>query len=159
MKNQNRLKLLNFIPPFFILLLSLWAVPFFVFAQSFTLHGEVRFEGKGTVFISLVDRESFRQPEKGIANQVFPPLAEGQENPETRTTRSFSFQDVPPGTYAIVGFLDTNGNSKLDTGLFGPTEPWGMSFRASRPLFRAPRFEEVSFTVPGEIRYFTIELR
>jgi len=144
---------------YFSILLFLIMVPLMAFAQSFTLQGEVQFQGRGTVFISLVDRESFRQPEKGIANQVFPPLPEGQENPERRSTLSFSFHDVPPGTYAIVGFLDTNGNSKLDTGLFGPTEPWGMSFRASRPLFRAPRFEEVSFTVPGEIRYFTIELR
>ena len=158
MKNLNRLKVFNSITCFFILSYLL-GVPFIVFAQSFTIQGEVRFERRGTVFVALVDKESFRQPDKGIAYQVFPPLPEGQENPGKSSTLSFSFQEVPAGTYAIVGFVDTNGNGKLDTGLFGPTEPWGMSFRASRPLFRAPRFEEVSFTVPEEVRYFSIELR
>jgi uncharacterized protein (DUF2141 family) len=75
-----------------------------------------------------------------------------------QTKIAFSFQQVPPGTYALVTFLDMNGNGMLDSGFFGPTEPWGMSFRTSRPRFRAPRFEDASFTLPEENRFFRIEL-
>ncbi len=145
------------------------------FPQSYTVRGEVLFNGKGSVFISLVDKDSFLQPEKAIFHQVFPypfPInaAPFPSTPDSFTPiqekatgtssfiLSFQFAGIPEGMYAIVAFLDENGNGTLDKGLFGPTEPWGMSFRSSRPRFRAPRFEDARFKVPEEVRYFRIEL-
>lgn len=141
-----------------LLLLLLSSVTPFSFPQSFTIQGEVRFEGNGTVFVALVDRESFRKPEKGIAYLEFPFAQNGNENTIGPSKVTFSFRQVPAGTYAIICYLDANGNGKLDSSLFGPTEPWGMSFRGNRPRFRAPRFEDASFMVPENIRYFAIEL-
>ena len=51
---------------------------------------------------------------------------------------------VPPGRYAVKCFQDTNGNRKLDIGMFGPKEPWAVH-RPARPKLRPPRFEEMAF--------------
>lgn len=52
-------------------------------------------------------------------------------------------KNLPKGTYAVAVFLDTNGNGKLDTNLFGvPTELYGFS-RNPKIMFSAPNFEDV----------------
>jgi uncharacterized protein (DUF2141 family) len=55
-------------------------------------------------------------------------------------------------------FSGLNGNKILDSGAFGPVEPWGM-YRPSRPAFRAPTFEEVAFEVDKDITNIEIELQ
>ena len=54
---------------------------------------------------------------------------------------------LPAGRpYAIAAYCDINGNGRLDKNFFGaPTEPYGFS-GSIRPLFRAPSFQEASFT-------------
>jgi len=52
---------------------------------------------------------------------------------------------LPKGEYAYVVFQDINSNGNLDVNWIGyPNEPFAFS-RQYRPLFRAPRFDEVSF--------------
>lgn len=64
----------------------------------------------------------------------------------------FLFRDVPPGTYAVAAFQDTNGNGQLDrTGLGLPLEPYGLSNdagRRGRPDFRDAAF---SLREPGAL--------
>ncbi|MCX7788912.1 MAG: DUF2141 domain-containing protein [Spirochaetes bacterium] len=151
----------------FLLLWKNISYPFQIYAQTsisqtYTVQGLVLFQGQGAIFVALVDQDSFSEPETGLAHQVLPnPVhtPKGYDDRSGRLTLSFVFEEIPSGTYALIAFLDENGNGRLDSGMFGPTEPWGMSFRTSRPRFRAPRFEEVMFKVPEEIRFFLIELR
>lgn len=150
--------------------LFIFSFPSLANAQFYTVSGEILFEKKGTIFLALVDRNSFIKPEEAGLLQIFYPdrmvspdsdqqaKREKDDLPPTKSLIPFTFPQVSPGTYAIVAFQDANGNGKLDTGLLGPKEPWGMSFRAARPAFRPPRFEDASFTVPEEIRFFRIEL-
>lgn len=51
------------------------------------------------------------------------------------------FEDVPPGRYAVVAFVDLDGDGELDRGAFGvPTEPIAYGNDA-RPRFGPPSFE------------------
>ena len=96
---------------------------------------------EGVLYAFLVDEDMFDRPMEGLQKRVSRVAEKG--------VVTIAFKDVPPGTYGVRCFLDTNGNGKLDRGLFGPTEPWGMSFRGGRPQ-RWPRWNEMKFTLSTE---------
>ena len=101
----------------------------------FTVSGECQVTGRGLLHVFLVDERSFSVPMSGIQAVTTTLDASG---PKTRRV-AFAFT-VPQGTYGIRCFLDVNGNGGLDRGLFGPMEPWGMSWRVWRPAgFRGSR--------------------
>jgi uncharacterized protein (DUF2141 family) len=58
--------------------------------------------------------------------------------------------DLPPGTYAVNGLHDENGNGKMDTDFFGiPKEGYCFSNNV-RPVLSAPSFESASFKLPPD---------
>jgi uncharacterized protein (DUF2141 family) len=57
-----------------------------------------------------------------------------------------TFNDVPPGRYAVAAVHDANGNRKVDSNMFGYKEPWGVS-KNVRPDSRPPRFIESSVSM------------
>jgi uncharacterized protein (DUF2141 family) len=64
------------------------------------------------------------------------------------------FDDLRPGTYALVSMHDENGNGKMDFNFVGmPTEGWGTSRDARGVL--GPKFEDAAFSYAGG----TAELR
>ncbi len=69
-----------------------------------------------------------------------------------------NIKDISYGMYGIRCFLDKNGNGKLDSGLFGPTEPWGMSFKNGRP-FGMPSFNDICFEVKTDKSNIFIEVK
>jgi uncharacterized protein (DUF2141 family) len=57
-----------------------------------------------------------------------------------------SFSNIPPGTYAIALFHDTNGDGKLNTNFMGiPKEGYGVSNNTYN-TFSAPGYKESSFS-------------
>jgi uncharacterized protein (DUF2141 family) len=70
----------------------------------------------------------------------------------------FRIDGVPPGTYAVRAFLDTNGNQELDMGMFGPKEPWGV-YTASGRIVGPPRFRSLAFEVSSDVKDADFELR
>jgi len=57
---------------------------------------------------------------------------------------------LPAGDYAVSVYHDVNGNGKLDKNVFGaPTEPYAFS-RNYKPVFRAPKFDEVKINLNGD---------
>ncbi|PZO53463.1 MAG: hypothetical protein DCF16_06595 [Alphaproteobacteria bacterium] len=95
------------------------------------------------------------QPQGSVMMQVFN-SAEGygsgdqltaRQIPITAASASVSFENVPPGQYAIRLFHDVNGNGQLDTNPFGiPTEPFAFSNNA-RGRFGPASWEDAVFTV------------
>lgn len=70
-----------------------------------------------------------------------------------------TFEDIPPGTYAIGVIHDENMNGKLDSNRLGfPTEGYGFSNDA-RELFGPPSFSAASFPYDGRMLDLTISLR
>ncbi len=60
------------------------------------------------------------------------------------TKASYTFENIPYGTYAIAFFQDENGNGKLDDNFIGiPNEPVGASNMTSmgKPSFKKCKFE------------------
>lgn len=70
---------------------------------------------------------------------------------------AFKFKEIPPGTYGIRCFKDVNGNGKLDKGLFGPKEPWGMSRQGNKPE-KWSKIAYISFEVKSNMTNIKIEL-
>ncbi|HWA37410.1 MAG TPA: DUF2141 domain-containing protein [Burkholderiales bacterium] len=70
-----------------------------------------------------------------------------------------TFEDIPPGRYAIAVVHDENMNGKLDTSRFGtPTEGYGFSNDA-RALLGPPSFSAASFPYDGRTLDMTVSLR
>jgi uncharacterized protein (DUF2141 family) len=63
---------------------------------------------------------------------------------------SFQFIDIPPGRYGIRCFLDEDGNEKLNKGVFGPSEPWGMSWQGGKSS-GWPKFKHIAFNVSKDL--------
>jgi uncharacterized protein (DUF2141 family) len=112
-------------------------------APAHTVSGLLRVKGTGQLHVHLHDGVSFAGQGPGRKTLILE-LPGGDEAVEV----PFSFADVAPGEYAIRCFQDRNGNGRLDMGLLGPREPWGVS--GPRRL-RPPRFEELRFTVAGDV--------
>lgn len=69
------------------------------------------------------------------------------------------FNDLPEGRYAVSIGHDVDGNKKVDTNLFGiPTEAWGVSNNI-RPSARAPRFDEAAFSIPGDAKALSLDIK
>ncbi|WP_179367639.1 DUF2141 domain-containing protein [Winogradskyella forsetii] len=61
-----------------------------------------------------------------------------------KTEASYTFENIPYGTYAVAFFQDENGNGKLDDNFIGiPKEPVGASNMTSmgKPSFKKCKFE------------------
>ncbi|MEA1892193.1 MAG: DUF2141 domain-containing protein, partial [Campylobacterota bacterium] len=62
---------------------------------------------------------------------------------------SYTFKNIPNGTYVISVIHDENENKKLDKNFLGvPTEGYGFSNNI-RPSFRGANFEESKFKLSG----------
>lgn len=68
-----------------------------------------------------------------------------------------SFDHVESGMYVVSGFVDENGDQRLNLNIFGPTEPWDI-MGSSRPMVRMPRFDSVAVPLP-ETRDLLLRLR
>lgn len=68
------------------------------------------------------------------------------------------FEDIPPGTYAMVVIHDANMNGKLDANKLGiPTEGYGFSNDA-KGVIGAPSFKAASFSYDGQNLDLTMSL-
>lgn len=108
-------------------------------APTVTISGEVRFEKTAPVFLQLLALDG--SGKETVARSQVITLA--SEDVARRSVR-FEFTGLVPGRYALKAFQDTNGNGKIDIGMFGPKEPWA-TYRLARPKLRPPRFEEMAF--------------
>ncbi len=118
------------------------------------IKGVIHFNGSGAIHVLLVDEEAFQVPLKGLKKLTITPRGTQLASGRAR----FTFGNLDPGVYGIRCFQDRNGNSRLDRGLFGPSEPWGMSFKGERPFGR-PDFADIAFTLNGDISNKQIRLK
>jgi uncharacterized protein (DUF2141 family) len=136
----------------FILIVVIMAVPIIGLAEQYSISGSVLVKKAGILYIYLVDEEQFSIPLTGI-REIRKSLKEKREQ-----KISFSFSGIPEGDYGIRVYVDANGNGKLDRGLFGPSEPWGMSWQGE-PKKGIPQFEDIVFHVECNIENILIDTR
>ena len=66
---------------------------------------------------------------------------------------TYTFKDIPDGTYAISIFHDENSNKELDKNFFGvPSEGYGFS-NNTRPIFRSANFDESKFMLNRDVKF------
>jgi uncharacterized protein (DUF2141 family) len=126
-----------------------------VFAQSetFSIEGELLFNNSGDIFISLVNEELFGTPMTGVQQYI---IRIGPDEMDKKRV-AYKFENVAPGVYGIRCFQDVNGNGILDKGMFGPKEPWGMSWQGDKPA-KWPKFNHICFEVTADIKNLNIDL-
>ncbi|WP_051293279.1 DUF2141 domain-containing protein [Olivibacter sitiensis] len=107
---------------------------------------------KGNIYLALYDSEQdYMKPEKAFRKKIV--AVSGL----SETT--IAVESIPSGRYAILLFLDENGNGVLDKNMWGiPKEKYGFS-GDKRPLMRAPSFEEASVYVEEVASPIHISLR
>lgn len=65
-------------------------------------------------------------------------------------TATATFRDVAPGSYAVSGFHDANGNGKMDTNIVGlPLEAVGLS-NNPKAGFGPPKFKASQLRLTGD---------
>lgn len=132
-----------------------------LFAQETTLSlgGDVLVTGSGTLYIALFDKNSFDGDKPQLLGlQFVVPGPDAVLLADKRYRIRYNFVGVKKGTYALKAFLDSNGNKKIDIGLFGPTEAWGFS-KNTRHAFRGPTFDEVSLVIDKDVNNANFEVR
>lgn len=101
----------------------------------------------GQVFVALHTAETFMQ-----SDGVDFAMAEGKKG-----ALSFNFDDVEPGTYAIMVMHDLNGNNQMDFDNNGmPKESYGMSgaeLHMGPPSFDVAKFEVSDQDLEVKIRF------
>jgi uncharacterized protein (DUF2141 family) len=112
--------------------------------ELFTVSGSVTSMQSGTVYLQMVDEAGFKEKKDGFSRGAIIHIETGG-----RMTKEFLLAGIPPGTYGIRAFLDTNENGKIDFSLRG-IEPWG-TYRPVRPFMRRPRFREISFSLEDNL--------
>ncbi len=104
----------------------------------------------GDLYVYVITAEHMDTPGTGVAERVV--------QVETGSAPvALRFAGLAPGAYAVRTFLDTNGNGRLDRGLFGPKEPWALSWRQGAPRSMPPQFMDISFDL-REDRGIELEL-
>lgn len=126
-----------------------------IFAQTgyFTIKGEILIYDVGNVYIYLADEEFSKTPMAG--NKVI--VIEDNSTLEEFRRVPFQFDNVEEGTYAIRCYQDVNENEKLDKGMFGPIEPWWLSWQEESHS-RIPKFKDIAFLVNSDIDNLQIDL-
>lgn len=100
----------------------------------------------GTVNVAVCD--------KGLSRDGCPYT---HEIPAERGFVETEFDDIPPGTYAVVGYHDVNGNNEFDK-LFGmPREPYALSSKAGGML--VPTFADAALPINAGNNSVIIRLR
>ncbi len=70
-----------------------------------------------------------------------------------------TFENLPPGAYAVGAYHDRNGNDHLDTDFVGlPTEGYALS-NGVRAVFSKPNFHEAAFTLGAGDKPVALQLR
>jgi len=94
---------------------------------------------EGEIRIGLFkDAKHFRDPSHYFIGATLHPKA---------PSVTYTFTNLPKGTYALSLFHDTNHNGVLDTNLFGiPKEGYGFS-QNPKTFLNAPEFDACQFTL------------
>ena len=114
-------------------------------SQSLTVTVENVINEKGKVIVALHTPETFMKG-PGILNA---------ESKISGDTVQFVFENVDPGTYAIMVLHDENENNRMDYELSGmPKENYGMS---NNPMsFGPPQFSDAKFEFGEEDQHLKI---
>jgi uncharacterized protein (DUF2141 family) len=118
--------------------------------ETSSLHVIARFSEAGLLIVRLVHEKNFADRDRFFREKRLP-VQSG------KTEVLLRFDDLPAGTYALRVFIDQDDDGRLGRGLFGPSEPWALSWNGPREN-SIPRFKDVSFPVVPGINRIELEV-
>ncbi len=126
--------------------------------DNHTISGEVSFKKDGDIYLCLDTMDKFAEKYStrdylSTGCQVIKINAEVKKAGKL----AFKFDNVPKGTYGLIGFQDVNGNGKLDTENLMISEPFG-SYKEQGPEWATFRWEEINFKLEGDILGINIQM-
>lgn len=131
------------------LLFSTFLLANFVFSTSAFAQHTLTIEisniksDKGTIMLALFKGETgFPKDESKAIKKMKVTIKD--------KTATITFTDLEDGNYAFALFHDENGNSEMDSNMFGiPKEGYGFSTNF-KPTLSAPDFDEADFKIEGD---------
>lgn len=144
---------------------SIFFLAFFLLASSFayaqkkyTISGEVTFQYDGNIYICLFTVEQFRdfvRPRHSLSES---PCKTIQMNPDLKKAGkvSFTFDNIPKGTYCVLTYQDVNMNGEVDFENLQINEPFGTFKEIVTGI--SPKWQEVKFDLEGDITGIKIEM-
>src|SRR5690606_22791100 len=113
-----------------------------LYAQSLTVNIERIERAQGHILVLVADSEAAWDGQA-------PRVAARKIAVEAAGSLPVTFEELPPGRYAVQVLHDANDNGKLDTNIVGmPTEGYGFSNNPQ--VMRKAHFDEAVFEVPAE---------
>ena len=106
---------------------------------------------QGNVFIGL-----YASPSKFLNGNQSDAMRKVRASPGPITV---TFDNLPPGTYAVGAYHDENANDHLDTSVIGlPVEGYALS-NGVRAVFSKPNFYEAAFSVGAVDKPVALHIR
>jgi len=131
----------------------------FVYAEDkFTISGEVTFQYDGDIYICLLTMEEFQDFNKPRHELSQSPCKVIKMNTDLKKAGkvSFTFDNIPKGTYCVFTYQDVNMNGKVDyEEILHINEPWS-SYK--KTIYAIPVWEIVKFDLEKDITGITIEM-
>ena len=125
--------------------------------EKYTISGEVTFQYDGNIYICLLTMEEFR--DFNIPGHILSesPCKVIHMNTDLKKAGkvSFTFDNVPKGTYCVFTYQDVNMNGEVDF-VKMMNEPWGSYKEAFIGL--NPTWGKLKFDVEKNIAGITIEM-
>jgi len=126
--------------------------------EKFTVSGEVTFQYDGDIYICLLTMEKFRDfniPRHKLSES---PCKIIQMNTALKKGGkvSFTFDNVPKGTYCVFTYQDVNMNGEVDFENYRINEPWGSYNEAFTGA--SPTWGKIKFVLESDITGITIEM-
>ena len=125
--------------------------------EKYTISGEVTFQYDGNIYICLLTMEEFR--DFNIPRHILSesPCKVIHMNTDLKKAGkvSFTFDNVPKGTYCVFTYQDVNMNGEVDFENYNMNEPWGCY---KETMHSIPSWGTVKFDVEKNIAGITIEM-
>lgn len=99
-------------------------------------------KAQSAVYIFLIEEADMKTQASGFKTLLVYPSSENI---------AYKFENVPEGEYAVRIFQDSDGNKKLNRGIFGPTEPWALSWKEGVNTKKIPDFSDISFSLSSDL--------
>ena len=127
--------------------------------EKYTISGEVTFQYDGNIYICLLTMEEFRDFNTPRHKLSESPCKIIQMNTDLKKAGkvSFTFDNIPKGTYCVFTYQDVNMNGEVDFENYVINEPWG-SYKEGAIGIAIPTWGKVKFDLERDITGITIEM-
>lgn len=128
-----------------LLFFLFFSVPLFA-QHSLTVDVKALRNAKGGVYFSVFKTET------GFPNRSENAFRKGKSETFKGNTVSYTFADLPSGTYAVSLFHDEDGNGLLKTNPLGIPLEGSAASNDARGKLGPPKFADAKFTLNGNKR-------